>query len=498
MLSPPTTSPRVRALVALVVLLIAGAALLRAGAASANPTQLTIMQDDTRLVYGSPAERLKRLHELKALGADIVKVRMSWSFVAPSTNSRRKPHFDATNPSSYPAHRWAPFDDLDRQATSVGLRVYMELGGSAPRWASHGGAKGVNIVRPNAGEFAKFVKAVGRRYSGSFIGLPRVSLWSVWNEPNLISWLAPQYGRGNVPVSPGIYRSLIYAADDGLRASGHGGDQLLIGELLPFARSGITGNIKVRPLAFLRELACVDAHYRPYRGRAASARGCQHFRPLPGTGVSYHPYTLAGGPNVSTPNPDDASIANLGRVTRTLDTLGRAGRLQTRHMLLWLTEFGFQTNPPDQYETPLRRVPGFLGEAEWLAFHNPRVVSYSQYPLIDDPSSSHNNFSGFHSGLRFSSGRAKPGVYQAFKTPFYVHYLSGNLVEIFGGVRGGARGAAVTIESEPGRHGHFTTLAKLTLGAHGYFDHYFHLSGARNRRYRFKSLGRTSRTAFPA
>ena len=88
----------------------------------------------------------------------------------------------------------------------------------------------------------------------------RVTLYSDWNEVNLKTWLAPQR------AAPRIYRRLVYAAHDGLAASGHGGDQMLIGELLPFARHGKTGKEKTRPLPFLRELACVDNHYRPYRG----------------------------------------------------------------------------------------------------------------------------------------------------------------------------------------------------------------------------------------
>ncbi len=482
---------------ALTALLVLCGAMLPVAAALANPTQLTIMQDDTRLVYrGSPRQRVAYLRQLKALGADVVKVRLSWSYVARGTNKRHKPHFDATDPGAYSAAMWAPFDYLDQEANMLGLRVYMELGGSAPRWGSHGGVKGVNVDQPNANDFAQFVEAAGRRYSGSYLGLPRVSLWSVWNEPNLASWLAPQY-RGSIPIGADIYRSLLYAADDGLKRSGHGGDQLLYGELLPYA--GIsTGNIKIRPLTFLRELACVDSHYHPFTGRAAKQRGCQHFRPLPGTGVAYHPYTLAGGPNVRTANPDDATIANLGRVITTLDALGSRRRLQSPRPLLWLTEFGFRSDPPDPFETPLRRIPEFMGESEWFAFHNSRVVSYSQYPLVDDPSSSTNNFSGFHSGLRFSSGRAKPGVYQAFRTPIYVHWLSSTKVEVFGGARGAPPRTPVTIESAPAHGGHFTVLKSVTLGAHGYFDQYFDLAGARGRRYRFSAAGMTSRVTTPA
>ena len=52
---------------------------------------------------------------------------------------------------------------------------------------------------------------------------------------------------------------------------------------------------KFSPIDFLRELACVDSHYHPFKGSAAKARGCKGYKPLPGTGLAYHPYTLAGG-----------------------------------------------------------------------------------------------------------------------------------------------------------------------------------------------------------
>ena len=67
-----------------------------------------------------------------------------------------------------------------------------------------------------------------------------------------------------------------------------------MGELLPY---GAAQN-RIRPLEFLREMACVNSRFRPFRGKAARKRGCDNFRPLPGSGLAYHPYTLAGGPNV--------------------------------------------------------------------------------------------------------------------------------------------------------------------------------------------------------
>ena len=59
------------------------------------------------------------------------------------------------------------------------------------------------------------MQAAGLRYSGRYAGLPRVSSWSIWNEPNQPGWLAPQWRRVGdtwVPNSPRLYRQLVSAA----------------------------------------------------------------------------------------------------------------------------------------------------------------------------------------------------------------------------------------------------------------------------------------------
>jgi hypothetical protein len=356
------------------------------------------------------------------------------------------------------------------------------------------------------------VTAVGKRYSGSGGGsggggvlpplpqlginditgaqsggsLPRVSIYSVWNEPNLASWLAPQYKKG-VPYAPVIYRRLLYAAADGLAASGHGSDQLLWGELLPFARSGRTGSTKARPLAFMREVACLNSHYRPYKGKAAKQRGCTgKFRALPATGLAYHPYTLAGGPDVSTPNKDDASIGSLARVTRALDKIAARKRGEKRQPL-WITEFGFQSNPPDRFASKLSRIPDFMGKSEWIAFRNRRVLSYSQYPLIDDA-----DLGGFQSGLRFKDGSEKKNVYSAFQHTFWVRRVSGSRVELFGCERAASSGN-VTVQARTGKK--WKTVATVPVNALGYFDKSLKISGAAKRQFRYSFGNNVSRAA---
>lgn len=462
-----------RALIVLAATLIA--ALIPAAHASASKTQATILQDDPELIYGGSELRGKRLDELKSLGVDIVKVRVRWRDLAP--NKKKKPAgFDGSNPDSYPASQWAPYDETVAGAQSRGMGVMFQLGGTAPDWAS--GKSSVD--RPSAGEFGKFAKAVGTRF-------PSVTLWSVWNEPNLVSWLAPQV-KGSVPQSPRIYRGLLNSAWSGLQASGHGNDTLLIGELLPFARSNREGKKKIRPVAFLRELACVDSHYRAFRGKAAKRRGCAKFKRLPGSGLAYHPYTLAGGPGVRTPNRDDATIANLGRLTSALRKL-RSKKRTARSMNVWITEFGFQSKPPDPYATPLKKIPGFMGWSEFLAFKNSRVASYSQYPLIDDKG----KIEGFQSGLRFHSGKKKPGVFEAFRHPFYAR-KSGSRVELFGGVRA-AESGTVTLQTKSSKKGKWKSLGTATLNSRGYFDKRVRVSAVSKRYFRFTGDGMTSRTA---
>src|SRR3954462_8242518 len=128
-----------------------------------------MLQDDKVLVGGSQDQRDARLDELKTLGVNIVKVRVNWRSIAPAGDSSSKPSFNAADPGAYPDGGWAPYDAIVRGATSRGMGVYFQLGGSAPEWAT-GGKRNSAVNEPSATEFKSFVQAVGTRYSGSFGG----------------------------------------------------------------------------------------------------------------------------------------------------------------------------------------------------------------------------------------------------------------------------------------------------------------------------------------
>lgn len=477
------------------------ASLLPAMPAAASTTQLSVLQDDGQLLDREPAVRDARLDEFRALGVDVVKLNVDWRRVAPESRPA-----DPADPAAYDAARWAPYDAAIAGAAARGMRVLLTVSGPAPDWAVRGSSEPVEgVLRPDPEQFGQFVRAVGTRYSGSYrppagdvpdhgdepdpfpglpfpparaaqsAALPRVTLWSVWNEPNLVRFLQPQRDRRLRPVSPHLYRDLYLAAHAALSATSHGRDTILIGELLPVGKAPRSSRSSVRPLEFLRELACVDRRLRRYRGSAARRRGCDDFRALPGTGVAVHPYTsgILAAPRTRPRQADDVSISTLSRLTRLLDRLGARKRLRVRRaMPVWITEFGFQTEPPERFGVELRRMPAYMAESEYMAWRNRRVKSMSQYPLVDD-----GDLAGFQTGLRFNDGRAKPYVYRAYEMPLHARRASRRTVELFGGVRA-ADGGSVRIESRK-RGGRWRRLGSAKLNRRGYFRKRFRAGGSR-------------------
>src|SRR5204863_2276856 len=57
------------------------------------------VQDDRLFLYGSPEATAG---VLESLGVDRVRLTAGWAVIAPDPGSRRRPKFDATDPSAYP------------------------------------------------------------------------------------------------------------------------------------------------------------------------------------------------------------------------------------------------------------------------------------------------------------------------------------------------------------------------------------------------------------
>ena len=100
----------------------AGAALAVAlalpGAASASRSQWSMVEDHPYLVRSGPDVREATLNEIKALGADALRIEVKWNEVAPDPSANSQPSFDATDPGAYPG--FEPYDDLVRAGDRQG------------------------------------------------------------------------------------------------------------------------------------------------------------------------------------------------------------------------------------------------------------------------------------------------------------------------------------------------------------------------------------------
>jgi len=317
---------RIRALAAVVgAIASVSAAVALPAQASASVDQLSIIQDSNH-VLSDPAGTLATI---RALGVSTVRVIVVWAQIAPNWEGRTAPrNFNAADPAAYPAGNWAPYDTIVKLASADGIAVDFTLSGGAPLWAEGPGIPRAALDnqywawRPSAQAFGQFVRAMGERYSGTYVPrgqtapLPRVSFWAIWNEPNFGEDLGPQAIAGStVPTGPVMYRSLVGQAWNSLQATGHGADTILIGEFAPWGLAmrgtpkrpqGLPGQFgQTKPLSFLRTLYCVDSSYRPLQGSAArsvrcptTAAGSRAFwRNNPGlfdaTGLADHPYPHA-------------------------------------------------------------------------------------------------------------------------------------------------------------------------------------------------------------
>ncbi|HTU77644.1 MAG TPA: hypothetical protein VMF09_02670 [Solirubrobacteraceae bacterium] len=305
-------------------------ALLWAAPALASHDQEVFFEAGQELL--NPVTRAKALAEMQTLGVKAIRVELYWANVAPAANSAERPSFDATDPASY---HWGEYDVVLAEAARLKWKVLLTVASPVPRWAT-ANRKAPYVTRPDDLEFQEFMTAVGRHYGS------QVSLFAIWNEPNQLGWLLPQFNSDGTPASPRIYRGLFEAGYAGLQAAGIAHPKVLIGETAPFGYSTVDARAEgvrhnVSPLAFLRPMLCLNGDYR-------KAATCGELHPY---GYAQHPYTLPAGPFYRPSNYDNVTIGTLSRLTDALASAARAGALPAR-LPVYLTEFGFNTKKPSE------------------------------------------------------------------------------------------------------------------------------------------------------
>jgi hypothetical protein len=363
----------------LLALLCAVAACIAAGSARASHGISFGIQDDAWLEFGRGTLN-QRLATFKRLGVPLVRFTIHWDQVA-----RRRPA-DPTSPRD-PAYDWHRSDRVLRGLRRYGLTPVLTLVGT-PAWANSG--RTPNFAPPHPRDFRRFATAAARRY-------PWVRYWLIWNEPNKHIWLRPT--RAAIYV-----QHLLNPAYDAIHS------------VLPHARvgGGVTaprgGLGDVAPVVWLHGMAAAHAKLDAY---------------------AHHPYPLR-----PTETPSSGGCKNCPSIT--MATVPKLLILVRRYFGLkpvWLTEYGYQTNPPDAFlGVPPRRQATMLGLAAMRAWRLPRVTMLIQYLYRDEP-----ELSRFQSGLVFIDDRPKAAL-AAFKLPFAQMGRNGMHAVVWGQIRGGGPG----------------------------------------------------------
>src|SRR5262245_37873969 len=286
----------VRASLALTALICGILVLAGAGAGASKSTRSVLygVNDDAWLPHGGGSLE-SRLDALERLGPEVVRFTIRWDQVA-----RRRP----ANPrdDGDRAYDWAAVDAVLNGLRRHGIEPVVSLYGT-PAWANGGNA--ANWAPTSAATFANFTRAVGERY-------PWVRYWTIWNEPNRSTFLRPTTAKTYVDKLLNPAYAQLHAAIDGVKVGG--------GVTAP--RAGSSG---VAPVAWIRAMGAARAKLDAY---------------------AHHPYP--GRPQSETPwgpkcvNCQTIAMADLERLEREVQHAFGPKRI-------WLTEYGYQTNPPDDF-----------------------------------------------------------------------------------------------------------------------------------------------------
>ena len=360
------------------VLVVAGVAavvLSSVTPAHASPSIQYGVQDDAWLLHG-PGALDSRIAELERLGVDIVRYTLRWDQIAESRPSNTRDHTD-------PAYEWRNVDVVLRGLRQHRIAAVVTLVGT-PGWAN--GGRSLNWAPVDARSFGNFAYAAAKRYSW-------ITAWTIWNEPNHPRWLRPASAATYVTRLLNPAYAQIRAVIPGAQVAGG----------MTASRSTSGG---VSPVAWIREL-----------GRQSARLDAYAHHPYPSQPQQESPWTGACG-RCST-----ITMAELERLLREV-------RRSFGPVRVWLTEYGYQTNPPDRLlgvspATQARHV----ASAARRVYLAPYVDMLIYYLVYDDAAPE-----GWQSGFFTESGTVKPS-YTAFRLPLVQAARTGDRVALWGQIR---------------------------------------------------------------
>jgi hypothetical protein len=370
-----------------VAAVVAAVALVAAGAAQASPGARFGIQDDAWLMDG-PGTLEQRLAQLQSLGVGVVRFTLRWDEVAPTQPA------NATDPTD-PAYSWGQFGAVLQGLHGLGIPALVTLYGS-PRWAN-GGASPAHL--PSSG-FGDFALAAARRF-------PWVRMWTAWNEPNSRTF--------SVPVSPKLYVQRVLNPAFAALHQASPANQVAGGVTSP--RQTPSG---MSPLEFMQGMSAAHARLDAY---------------------AQNPYPVNRGET-----PTHTSCAQCSYLTMAkLPTIRADVTRYFGSKPLWLTEYGYQTNPPDRLlGVSYALQAAYLGQSALRVWQQSGVTLLIHFLVRDEPS-----LGGWQSGLFTAGGTAKLS-YHAFALPFVQVSRSGTRAVVWGQVRPGSGRRSYVIQRASG------------------------------------------------
>ena len=394
------------------------------------------------------------LEHVKATGAKLAQTPVRWSEVAPKSQPTAWQPDDPADPH----YDWGRIDRWVTAAVLNGITPLLQIR-SAPTWAQGCPPEQIDTgapCNPDPAALATFATAAARRYSGQFGGLPRVQYWQGLNEPNLSLFFNPQY-VGDKPASPALYRALInsfYAAIKAVDPS----NLVIAAGLGPIAVPKLT----IGPMRFTRLLLCMTGvkNPRPTKGDCGGGVNFDIF--------DMHPYTTGGPTHEGGVN--EVEMGDLDKLTTLLRAADEAGRINSvfPQTPLWITEFSWDSKPPDPTGLPMKTLTRWAAEAMHQAWRA-GVHTFFWFTLRDSTFDNGGGGATLQSGLYFRGATVAEDqpkeVLSAFRFPFVAYPGEKGLA--FWGRTPTSKNGKVVIQAL--RKGRWKTVAVTRAGANGVF-----------------------------
>ena len=146
--------------------------------------------------------------------------------------------------------------------------------------------------------------------------------------------------------------------------------------------------------------------------------------------LAHHPIDNTGkGPLEHGPLPGDASTPDLGRIVQVLRGAEKAGTTLPGTHPVWVTEFWWDSNPPNPSGANLATQARWIEQSLYLFWKAGASTAINF--TVGDTNVRPNVHAGFQSGVYFQDGRPKPSL-TAFQFPFVTQRLDKRHLEAWG------------------------------------------------------------------